>query len=137
MHINRSTRRRRLINLTPLIDVVFLLLIFFMLATSFLDARAVSVSVPKLDTGTDTASVKGAFLIRIKPGDALELNGKPITLDQLENRAKVRVDKRPDQAFQVFPDGSVPLQRIMAVLDRISAAGGVSVTLERQEQTKQ
>lgn len=134
MQIVRPRRLRRLINLTPLIDVVFLLLIFFMLATSFLDARTVSVSVPPLGTGT--ASIEGAFMIRIKQDARLELNGSPITLDQLERRIKTRVGARPDQNIQVFPDPSVPLQRVMTVLDRVAAAGAVTVTLERTEASK-
>ena len=42
----RASRRRALIGLTPLIDVVFILLVFFMLASSFLDWRAIDLTAP-------------------------------------------------------------------------------------------
>ena len=46
MKFATAPSRRRLISLTPLIDVVFILLIFFMLASSFLDWRAIGLDAP-------------------------------------------------------------------------------------------
>ncbi len=131
MQITRTRRPVRVLSLTPLIDVVFLLLIFFMLATTFLDTRRVDVSVPRIDGGV--GGIAGAFMISIRSSTQLELNGQAVSLEQIEARVRTRVRQNPGQVFQVFPDNAVRLQRVMDVLDRISKAGGRSVTLERQE----
>jgi biopolymer transport protein ExbD len=120
-----------MLSLTPLIDVVFLLLIFFMLATTFLDTRRVDVSVPRIDGGL--GGIGGAFMISIRSSTQLELNGQTVSLQQIEARVRARVRQNPGQVIQVFPDNAVRLQRVMDVLDRIAKAGGRSVTLERQE----
>ena len=133
MQIARTRRAKRMLTLTPLIDVVFLLLIFFMLATTFLDTRRVDVSVPQIDSGL--GGIGGAFMISIRSTARIELNGDPVSLDQIEARVRARLRQNPDQVIQVFPDNAVQLQKIMDVLDRIAAAGGRAVTLERQEAT--
>lgn len=131
MQIARTRRPVRMLSLTPLIDVVFLLLIFFMLATTFLDTRRVDVSVPRIDGGL--GGIGGAFMISIRSSTQLELNGQTVSLQQIEARVRARVRQNPGQVIQVFPDNAVRLQRVMDVLDRIAKAGGRSVTLERQE----
>jgi biopolymer transport protein ExbD len=131
MQIARARRSSRLFSLTPLIDVVFLLLIFFMLATTFLDTRRVDVSVPRIDKGI--GGIGGAFMISIRSTAKLEINGNAVPLDRIEALVRARLKQDPDQVIQIFPDNAVRLQRIMDVLDRVAAAGGRSVTLERQE----
>lgn len=131
MQIARTRRPRRPLSLTPLIDVIFLLLIFFMLATTFLDTRRVDVSLPRIDGGL--GGIGGAFMISIRSTRQIELNGETVSMDQLEARVRARLRQNPEQVIQVFPDNRVRLQRIMDVLDRIAAAGGRAVTLERQE----
>ncbi len=131
MQIARTRRPRRPLTLTPLIDVIFLLLIFFMLATTFLDTRRVDVSLPRIDGGL--GGIGGAFMISIRSTRQIILNGETVSMDQLEARVRARLRQNPEQVIQVFPDNRVRLQRIMDVLDRIAAAGGRAVTLERQE----
>ena len=57
----QNNRRRNLISLTPLIDVVFILLVFFMLASSFLDWRSITLDPPKQTGGSP--SLEQAVLI--------------------------------------------------------------------------
>src|SRR3546814_1065083 len=61
-------RRRASISLTPLIDVVFILLIFFMLASSFLDERAIEIDSPAAALGG--TSLEGALFVELR-GDGL------------------------------------------------------------------
>jgi biopolymer transport protein ExbD len=131
MQVGRIRRARRFLSLTPLIDVVFLLLIFFMLATTFLDSRRVEISVPQIDRGAAAGPTDG-FTIAIRPAGRIEINGRAATLAEVEARVRARLQLRPGQPIQVAPSAAVPLQRVMDVLDRIAAAGGRAVTLERQ-----
>ena len=61
---NRSARKRPLVSLTPLIDVVFILLVFFMLATSFLDWRAIDLDAPVQAAAGNAAD--NALLVEIR-----------------------------------------------------------------------
>ena len=116
----RRRRRRTLISLTPLIDVVFILLVFFMLATSFVDWRVLDVSVTQ--DGSGPASPEGALLVEVRPGE-LRLSGRPVADGILLDRVRARLAKRPDQAVIVKPAAGVSLQRTVAVLDLLSGAG--------------
>lgn len=126
--IARPRRRRSLISLTPLIDVVFILLVFFMLASSFLDWRSIELSAPA--TGAPSAGMEGALLVEVR-GEGLRLSGRAVTLDQLDERVRERLARRRDQAVFVKPAAGVPLQRAVAVLDRLSAAGVANLSLIR------
>ena len=124
----RRHRRRPLISLTPLIDVVFILLVFFMLASSFLDWRSIDLDAPGR-TGA-AASLSGALLVEVRP-DGLRLSGQPITLDALTERVDDLLNRRPEQRVLVRPMAGVSLQEVVAVLDRLSAAGVDDLSLLR------
>jgi len=116
----RPRRRRTLIGLTPLIDVVFILLVFFMLATSFLDWRAIEVSVAP--DGAGPASPEGALLVEVRPG-YVRLSGRPVADGTMLDRVRGRLLERPDQAVIVKPTAGVSLQRTVTVLDLLTGAG--------------
>src|SRR3546814_3113150 len=87
---SRGPRRRVRISLTPLIDVVFILLIFFMLATSFVDDRAIEVGAPAAKLGG--ASLEGALLVELRQ-DGLRLAGERLTAPQLLGRLQERSEE--------------------------------------------
>lgn len=120
-------------SLTPLIDVVFLLLIFFMLTSSFLDIRTLSVSAPAL--GTTTTSKGATLRVGIAADGRLDLDGRPLSLAEITARIRARVARRPEQRVQLVPADTVPLQRIIAIIDRLAAAGARTLSLGRRAGT--
>ena len=125
---SKAARRRALISLTPLIDVVFILLIFFMLASSFLDWRAIELNAPaQAAAGT---SVEGALLVEVR-SDGLRLSGETVSLDALASRISARLETAPDQRVLVRPASGVALQQAVAVLDRLKAVGVSELSLIR------
>jgi len=131
MHIESAARRRRLISLTPLIDVVFILLIFFMLATSFLEWRSFSLGIPGDSQITDLESE--VVMVRLLADGGLEVDGEPMTdTAALVVRFREIFADDPDQLVIVRPDGEVALQRVVTVVERLNAAGGNRITLNRE-----
>lgn len=110
----RTTRRP---SLTPMIDVVFLLLVFFMLAARF----GQDLSLP-MATGGGTADYDGPpRLVAITAG-GLSLNGRPMALDALP-AALDRLMKTAADVVILRPAEGVALGRLVAVSDRLRAAG--------------
>ncbi len=127
---NNSIRRRRpLISLTPLVDVVFILLVFFMLASSFSDQRAVGLTTPAI--GAPTTNSK-TVLLRVKRNGGLDLNGEPITVNQLQARAAQFIQTVGERQFLVQPDTGVALQQVVMVLDALYATGVQDISLIRK-----
>jgi len=123
-----ATRRRALIGLTPLIDVVFILLVFFMLASSFLNWRAIDLSAPPAVGGGQ--SLKGAMLVEVR-ADRLRLGAHTLDLESLAARVSERLADEPGQRVLIRPAAGVSLQRAVEVLDRLAAAGAQNLTLVR------
>lgn len=124
------SRKRALIGLTPLIDVVFILLLFFLLASSFLDWRTIRLSTPAT-LGTTASAASGAVLIRLAANGAIDFNGKPIAIEELRENLEGVLGSRSDQKILVRPARGVPLQPVVNVLDTIKEMGGRNVSLTR------
>lgn len=116
----RPRRRRPLISLTPLIDVVFILLVFFMLASSFLDWRAIDLNAPeRMGAGS---SMEGALLVEVRP-DGPRLSGRTVPLASLAARVQERLEALPGKRVLIKPAAGVALQDAVDVLDHLERAG--------------
>jgi biopolymer transport protein ExbD len=118
-------KKRRGISLTPLIDVVFILLLFFMLSSDFMHWRQISLSsANETQSKPDTV-----MLIRIE-SDAGELShdGKRYALQDLPAlRALVAED--PEAVYAVEAVAGVRTQTLVTVLDRLHQAGADKVSM--------
>ena len=123
MHIEPERHRAPFISLTPLIDVVFILLVFFMLATRFGQFNDLPVNVQPAES---TANQRDEWLVvDVNADGSLILNGVRFTpaaiADRLEKQSqKVWVTVSPD----------VTLQQALRAVDDIKAAGARDVQLE-------
>ncbi len=127
MDLGPEPAPRPLISLTPLIDVVFILLVFFMLASSFLDWQAVDLRI----TGTTASESEGAraLVIRIETDGTLSSGGRPLEGNALARLVAERLEARPDLKVVLAPAAGVPLQQAVDVLQRVRAAGAEDVSL--------
>ena len=86
IQLNTISRRRRP-SLTPMIDVVFLLLIFFMLVARFGVDKVIDINLPSA-LGQSVQYEGAPRLVEIKSGNIVSLNGSQISLDQLSNNLR-------------------------------------------------
>ncbi len=84
IQLNTIIRRRRP-SLTPMIDVVFLLLIFFMLVARFGVDKVIDINLPSA-LGQSSQYEGAPRLVEIKSGNIVSLNGAQISLDQLSSK---------------------------------------------------
>ncbi len=127
MRIDRPRRARRLISLTPLIDVVFILLMFVMLTSNFLQWRAYPLAMSAVDdAGTQAGS---ALSVRLTEDGALALDGERLALAALAARLRPLLRSHPQRRVLVRSHPRVAVQRIVSVLDRLRQAGVRNVAL--------
>jgi biopolymer transport protein ExbD len=133
LHFSQSDGSpRRWLSLTPLIDIVFLLLVFFMLATQFAREQALPLDVPGRAVASADASLSGALLVRVRSGGEVDIAGQPVSLDALQQRVALLVRERGDEHRVVLrSEQGLNLQRLVLVLDRVRDAGAVHVSLRR------
>lgn len=74
------------LDIAPLIDVVFLLLIFFMLTSSFISQPGIKINLPKAVTGK--AIQEDNLIIAISAEDTILIQNKPVSLEQLKTQLK-------------------------------------------------
>ena len=124
-----SPKRRQVVSLTPLIDVVFILLVFFMLASSFLDWRSV-----ELDAAVASAQAPSEPV----PTPLLALSAEEVTLDgetlpqaEILARLKAHLKEHPESLIRVRPLENTPLQPVVRLLDELQAQGITQLTLVR------
>ena len=115
-------RSRAAVSLTPLIDVVFILLIFFMLVSNLQRTNMIDLRVSDRNA-TPTQAQDRALLVTINPND-LQLDGQPISLAQLQ----AQVALQPERQVALQPTDGVPLQRTVNVLDQLRSAGARQVS---------
>ncbi len=121
-------RRSGVIKLTPLIDVVFILLVFFMLASSFHDWRSIDLSAPGKAAGSD--GLENTLLVEVRQ-DGFRLSGEPIGIEAMLDRISNRLAKEPEQRVLVKPVPGIALQNVVQVLDRLTAIGVSDLALMR------
>jgi biopolymer transport protein ExbD len=126
MHIERLQQRRRGLRLAPLVDVVFLLLVFFMLVSRLDVPQTIAVEPP---AESCVGTLRGSVLIRIAPDGGLDLNGQVIAISDLPSTIRPFLDKDPHTRFLVKSAYEAPLQDLVQVLDGLHASGAEDPTL--------
>ena len=127
--MRRLSRRRRL-SMTSLIDVIFLLLLFFMLTSTF--TRFAEVELASGGGGAGISDVAPIFA-QVGP-DTLQLNGTPVTLDNIASelgslKAEALGETTP-LLIALRPD--VTAQRLTDVLVGVGSVPGLSITVLEQ-----
>ena len=122
LHFERRGRTPLAINVTPLIDCVFLLLVFFMLTTSFLEEQAVILYVSQ---GRAVAGEQ--IIVEVESDGSVSVQGEPVALDQLTGRVRPLLAGVKGGAVSIRAKNNVPVQRTVMVMDKIRDAGSDNI----------
>jgi biopolymer transport protein TolR len=115
------------INVTPLVDVMLVLLIIFMVTAPILQ-QGVPVDVPKVAGGPLTGQEE-QLVVNVGKGGETYLNDTPMPLDQLTEKLRAIVAARPDRQLYVRADQTVPYGVVMKVMGAVREAGLARVGL--------
>ena len=124
----REERELISINITPLIDIVFLLLVFFMLATSFIQKSTIEINLSsgktvKIDNAKNTAVV-----ILNKKG-LIYLNNKLIKVTNIRNEINNIVKKNPKYSILIKSHKKIPVQKVIRLIEEVRLAGTDDIKL--------
>jgi biopolymer transport protein ExbD len=123
-----TRRKSRRINLTALVDVVFLLLIFFMLTTNFTRNTAIELDVPN-KVGLSNDSWKGAIIVRPNNKNQVQLNAELVPISRLEPALRHLITASPNKKVIVKPYNNVALETVVKVMDMAKVNGASSLSL--------
>lgn len=106
------------INLTPVIDMVFLLLIFFLVATKFADIeRDVRVHPPSSRHARPITAIPDELVVNVSADGALLVAGRERTLDELGELLSAATAANPNQSVVIRGDRDAVLHKAVGVLD--------------------
>jgi biopolymer transport protein ExbD len=112
------------INVTPFVDVMLVLLVVFMVTSSYIVQQSIQVQLPKADTGQNTPKVKNLAFVVDKSG-ALFLDGKPIRLEDIATRVQAEKAADPNVQLQALVAADKETQHgyVVGLIDAVRRQG--------------
>lgn len=115
-------KRKGRIEILPMIDVIFFLLIFFMVYGTLETQRtAMKIDLPKTVHVGDPATP--TLIVSIREDDTIWLGEKEITLDELPTKVQTEFQRDPKTTVVLHPQRRVAYERLVSVMDRLAEVG--------------
>ena len=121
MQFREKSKRRIIINITSLIDVLFILLIFFMVSSTFLEQPGMKLDLPKTSQKT-VVQVEG-YTLFIMSDESLYLNHEEITIEALPARLKEIAKEVEDKGIVLQADEKIRYGWVVEIMDVIKQSG--------------
>ena len=109
------------INVTPLVDIVLVLLIIFMVTTSYIVRSQIEVDLPRAASGQSEMQTTAA--LQVLADGSYKLNGQAMTLEQIGAWAKKESARTPDLRAIIAADKKVAYEKVVDLIDTIKLGG--------------
>ena len=119
------------IDLTPMLDVVFIMLIFFIVTASFIKAAGVEVNRPEASTADPKENVN--ILIAVTANDEVWMDGRRIDVRAVRANVERLHAENPKGAVVIQADNASTTETVVAVLDASREAGVLDVSLATED----
>ncbi|MEE8416255.1 MAG: biopolymer transporter ExbD [Desulfobacterales bacterium] len=131
MKIDRPDIRKARIEMLPLIDIVFLLLVFFIYAML---SMAVHRGLPVVLPTSSTAKIDKKLLVSvsIKSDGTIYVDEEQVQIENLTNVLAERAKEKIEPGVLLFADHTIKYQRLFRVLDQIRTAGLSRISLQAE-----
>jgi len=127
------------IQLAPMIDILLLLLVFFIISYQFSKSETeLNVAVPTAQEGAEPERVRGEIIINVLADGTLKVESRVVDRQELFNNLAEIAKQFANQPVRIRGDGAVPYQRIVEVIDTCQKAGiwNISFATQRPEATE-
>ena len=115
------------VDMAPLIDMVFILLIFFIVTTNFNRQTGVDVSKPKAQTATSKG--QKTMMVGVTREGTIHLYGRQVSLERLQMLVQQEIGKRPQTSIVIVADQDAAIGKAVEVMDRCALAGASKVSI--------
>lgn len=131
MKLRRKRRNMAIMNITSLINVVFLMLIFFLLTIDFSRLRMIGVDTPqKMSVVKDPTA---AIVILLKEDGGFEYDGEPSSQRQIAADVKAILKVDPGRSFLIRPEHGVKIQQAIDMFQMTRDMGAYAVSFSPPE----
>ena|SRR5689334_15016517 len=110
------------INITPLLDLAFVLLIIFMITTPLLES-SMDLAIPSSSTKNRPINTSHVQTVEIDRTDTIRFNNQVIDLDTLTTQLLQAKQTNPDMAIVIRPDRDLPVQKLIGLMDALQRVG--------------
>ncbi len=118
MPLKLETIEEPSLNLTPMIDIVLLLVIFFMVGTQFTEEeKQYDIQLPTVSEAQPLTSMPDEIVVNVRRDGTLFLGSQPVTVEELEQALKEAQQRFARQTVVVRGDAEGPYQNVMTVLN--------------------
>lgn len=112
------------IELTPVIDIVFLLLIFFLVATTFQQSeREMQIALPEAESGGPISVTLRELVVNVQADGGIIVSGRSVSTEDLRTIITEAVQANPEQKVTIRADRDATYDRVVGVLDVCKASG--------------
>jgi biopolymer transport protein ExbD len=123
------------INITPLLDLAFVLLIIFMITTPLLES-SMSLVIPSSGEKNPQINSSQVQTISVDRTEAIKLNNEVVDLDALSARLMELKRGNPDVAVVIRPDRELPVQKLVTLMDALQRAQITKVGIATKAEAK-
>lgn len=119
------------VDMTPMLDIVFIMLIFFIVTTSFIKESGIEITRPNDNQSEAPPNPTSPIVIRISDTDDVTLNNALIDVAQVEARVSAELSKKPKAAVIVQTAEGANTGVLVGVVDAAKQAGVAQVTVTK------
>ena len=131
VHRKRNPRYTVQMPLTSLIDIVFLLLVYFLLTTNFMVDEGIDVKLPRAEASSPQTQTE--ITVYLDAEGRAFLENQPVTLNDLFKRIQKLVNGAEDRLVVIKADRAVVLDKAVQVMDVVKAAGAGRLCLATEK----
>ncbi|WP_027246064.1 ExbD/TolR family protein [Leisingera daeponensis] len=133
MTINRPARPRALISLVPMIDVMLILLVFFMVTSTYLNLDMIPAVKPSEATAASPQTPASTLMVRLGADGVPVLRGTALDADSLQAALSAAIAEEPLTQVVILPSGAAQTQALITVMDSAALAGVTRLRVLRLE----
>ena len=125
----RSEVENSEVDMTPMLDIVFILLIFFIVTTSFVKEEGIMVNRPKINKPQSQSTP--AMVLRISDSGMVTFNGKPVDIERVPARIENFIAKNDSNSAIVIPNYNTRHKDVVAVIDKVREFKHLTISIGR------
>ena len=130
---SRKVEEETDINITPMLDIVFIMLIFFIVSTSFVKETGIDPNRPTADTARPMP--QSNILIGVDTAGQVWVNNQVIPMNQVRTLVEISRNENPESSAILIADEGAPAGVVLDVMDQVRLGGVANIAVATDPET--